>query len=344
MKRLFTSLLLLSTFAFAAPPQPIGLPVYHAHGEALRAMFFDTHTRGGSGGSSLAALSDNGTVVTSTEPLVLPVGAVALASNSLQFGGNFGIYSPGANTVRLSNGSDRIELSIQGITVASNGANQYAVGATVASPDTWLRRRAAASWMLGAADLNGSPVAQTLGVQNAITGTDLPGAAAFTLAAPLGTGAGAGSSIQLQRAQMTGTGTTAQTGVAAIVVCESKTLSNTSATAQTLANIALASNSAGGAAGFITVTATDGTNFDSETQSFNVSYVNKAGTGTVGTPAITTSSAANNSGSATIGMTATFSGGVLSIKTTPVFTTIVPTTVTAYLELQNHGAGAVTCQ
>jgi hypothetical protein len=133
---------------------------------------------------------------------------------------------------------------------------------------------------------------------------------------------------------MQASGTTAQTSANAWSVGQSKTLSNTSATAQTIATITLGSNAGGGCAGTFTLVATDGTNFDSETQSFNVSFVNKAGAVTVGTPAITTSTAANNSGSATLGITAVANGNNIDIKVTPVFTTIVPTTVTLYPSYQ----------
>jgi hypothetical protein len=97
----------------------------------------------------------------------------------------------------------------------------------------------------------------------------------------------------------------------------------------------------GDAQGSFTLVATDGTNFDSETQSFNVSFVNKAGAVTIGTPAITTSTAANNSGSATLGITAVANGNNIDIKVTPVFTTIVPTTVTIYPTI-SHSTGNVT--
>lgn len=286
----------------------------------------------GSGALVDSTLSDNGTNVISTEAVQVPASGVAI----------FGAGNSGTGWVL---GSD-IRATVGGV------ANQFIVQAGVTFVNGRLAlntsgnpslRGAGNTFTFGLADVNGVPASQTLNVQNAITGSNLPGSP-FTIDAPLGTGTGAGASTSLNRALMGGSGTTAQTSANAFVVCESKTLSNTSATAQTLANIALASNSAGGARGSITVTATDGTNFDSETQDFVVSYVNKATVGTVGTAAITASTAANNSGSATIGMTATFAGTTLSIKATPVFTTIVPTTVTAYLELQNHGAGAVTCQ
>jgi hypothetical protein len=204
-----------------------------------------------------------------------------------------------------------------------------------------FRRRSAANLALRCnSDANGTPVDQTISVQNAITGSDLPGGH-FTIDAPLGTGLGATSKVSINRAIMKATGATAQTATNAFAVGQSKTLSNTSATAQTVATITLGSNAGGGCSGTFTLVATDGTNFDSETQSFNVSFVNKAGAVTVGTPAITTSTAANNSGSATLGITAVASGNDIAIKVTPVFTTIVPTTVTLY-PIITHSTGTVT--
>ena len=191
-------------------------------------------------------------------------------------------------------------------------------------------------------DVNGSPVAQTLKAHDGITGTDIA-ASSLTLGSQIGTGTGVNQN-NINRALTKATGTTAQTTANAFTVCASKILSNTSATATTFATIALASNSGGGASVELSLTATDGTNFDSETQSANLAFVNKATVMTVSTPTVTASSSANNSGSATIGFTATGTSPTISLKVTPVFTTIVPTTVTLYAIVKSHGAGAVTCQ
>jgi hypothetical protein len=61
----------------------------------------------------------------------------------------------------------------------------------------------------GAVDLNGTPVAQTTQVQNAITGTDLPAAAQWRVIAPLGTGAGATGKYVIAGGAKQATGTTA---------------------------------------------------------------------------------------------------------------------------------------
>lgn len=279
--------------------------------------------------------------VTSTEPIIVPLGLVG--NNSIQVVGNAGtgFYFPNTSTPSVAVGGAQIATFGN-----SSGSNIVLVGGGAASwysinSDLFLGRRAAANFKLGALDVNGAPVAQTISVQNAITGSNLAGSV-FTIDAPLGTGNAAGAGTKVNRALMQATGTTAQTATNALVIAESKTLSNTSATATSLATISVPSNSGGGCSGFITVVASDGTNFDSETQSFNVSYVNKAGTLTIGTPAITASTAASNSGSTTIGITVVAGTNAVDVKVTPVFTTIVPTTVTAYIEIFNHGTGNVT--
>jgi hypothetical protein len=221
------------------------------------------------------------------------VGLVSAASLQLN-AANDGIYSGGAGDVRVAAGGNTGMIIQNQITFLNNELAMTGAG------DLRIRRRGAANMQFGTSDVNGVPVAQTISVQNAITGSNLAGST-FTLDAPLGTGTGAGSAIRLNRALMQASGTTAQTSTNAFAVGQSKTLSNTSATAQTIATITLGSNAGGGCSGSFTLVATDGTNFDSETQSFNVSFVNKAGAVTVGTPAITTSTAANNSGSATLG-------------------------------------------
>jgi hypothetical protein len=251
-----------------------------------------------------------------------------------------GMYSVGATQISLAfSGIEGVRFNSTGVSVLSD-SGLFRLGAAA---DTILSRRAAAGWNIGGADLNGTPINQKVTSQGAITGTNLPGGNLEVAGGP-GTGNAAGQQIAIDRYLMTGTGTTQQTTQHAAVVCESKTLSNTSATTTALATIAAPSNSAGGFHAFITVVATDGTNFDAETQDVTDSWVNKAGVFTVGTALITTSTAASNSGSTTIGATITGAASLININVTPVFTTIVPTTVTAYLEVNNHSAGAVTCK
>jgi hypothetical protein len=305
----------------------------------------------GAGQLSDSSITDDGTTVTMTE-LMKPnatssatvVGGIGTASNGS--GINFQ-----STTLQFMQGAQRAMVlaasgTSGGLVLASTWPISWsntAADALGTAADTFITKRSAANIRFGLGDVNGVPVAQTISVQNAVTGADLAGST-FTIDAPLGTGAGAGASTKINRAQILASSATAQSSANAFVVCETKILSNTSATTTTIATIGLASNSGGGATVFHSLTATDGTNFDSETQSYNVSFVNKATVMTVSTPTITTSSAANNSGSATIGATVTGASPTISLKVTPVYGTIIPTSVTLYTTIINHGAGAVTCQ
>lgn len=303
---------------------------------------------GGGGGTSLPALSDNGTNVTSTEMIFVPAtssatvagGIGATTSNGISFNANnVQLIAAGTRLAVAAGGAVQFDLA-SNVPLAWSNTSNDALGSAA---DTAIGKVAAASLRIGLGN-NATPVANTLTIgESSRGGTDTNVAGANgTLKPGVGTGTGAGNKLAIQRNLMGATGTTAQTVADAIVAGQSKTLSNTSATTTALASISVPSNSGGGCSGFITVVASDGTNFDSETQSFNVSYVNKATVITIGTPVITASTAASNSGSTTIGITATAGTNAVNINVTPVFTTIVPTTVTSYIEIINHGTGNVT--
>lgn len=302
---------------------------------------------GGGGGSSLPALSDNGTVVTSTEVFRGPNGAASGPTYSFTNDTNSGMYINGANLVFARNGTNVLDLTASaGIgvaTIATNPIGWTAGSDAVAGIDTGLMRVAAASMRQGLSN-SASPIAQTFTLgESSRGGTDSNVAGASgTIKPGIGTGTGAGTKLCIQRNIMGASGSTAQSTIDGYCVGPSKTLSNTSATAQSLVNISVPSNSAGGVEGTITITCTDGTNFDAETQSFNTSFVNKAGTLTVTAPVITATSAANNSGSCTAGITAVAGTNSVDIKVTPVLTTIVPTTVTSYIAIRNNGTGNAT--
>lgn len=322
MKKLLFAFILLSASALLAPAQTTCVNC----------------------GGGVAAITDNGTVVTSTEPIVLPLGAIN--TPALTFTGatsTTGMFKTGAQIRFTLDGSSAqlVLASGAGFGVAVTGG--LGIGSPGGTPTVLLTPVTTGSLLMGQ-PASATPAANTFQIgENSRGGTDSNVAGASgTLKPGIGTGLGAGTKLCIQRDIMGATGSTAQNTIDGYCVGPSKTLSNTSATAQSLANISVPSNSAGGVFGTITVTCTDGTNFDSETQSFNVSYVNKATVLTVGTPAITTSTAANNSGSCTAGITAVAGTNSVDIKVTPAFTTIVPTIVTSYIELANHGTGNVT--
>lgn len=176
------------------------------------------------------------------------------------------------------------------------------------------------------------------------SGSNIAGTS-LTVGPGISTGTGV-AAVNIQRNLVLTTGSTAQTQVPGMTFCPRKILSTTTATAQTVAIVDLPSNSAAGGEVHITVTCSDGTNFDSETQSATWSAVNKAGTLTLSTPTITASSAANNSGSCTIGFTIVAGTNQVLLKVTPAFTTIVPTSVFGYVDVITHqpSATAVACQ
>lgn len=217
-----------------------------------------------------------------------------------------------------------------------------ATNLTDSSVDTFFTREAAATMQMGA-DVNGAAVAQSLKAPDAITGSNVKGGD-FTLASGRGTGNAAASSFHIQVPSMLATGTTAQVLADRFVACETKTLSNTTATTTNIASVALASNSGGGVRISVSVRCDDGTNFDSDVVTSYVAFVNKAGALTIGTAVTTASAAANNSGSCTVAPTFTAGTNSVDINVTPVIGTITPTTTTAAVNIENFGVGAVTCK
>lgn len=317
------------------------------------AIAWDTTTNGlkGCDGSSWASVSSGATLAANTFTGVqtLPNGAVNLPALVFANSSTTGIWTRAANAIDFSaNGIYAGEWSVVslGIQLPSTSRIGFASDAVAGtSADAFFKRKAAAIIQQGA-DANGAVVAQQYQGANGITGTDIA-AGNLALGGQVGTGAGLGSQTCINRALMAGTGTSTQTNTSGVCVCESKTLSNTSTTTTAVVSIASASNSAGGAEWTTTVVASDGTNFDVEQQTCNIGWVNKAGTFTVsgaGTPVCTGTVAASNSGSTTVGATVTAAASVVSINATPVFGTIVPTTVTSYTTIRNNSPGAVTCK
>lgn len=138
--------------------------------------------------------------------------------------------------------------------------------------------------------------------------------------------------VGIQRGFYNPTTTAAYTAQLGVLVCPTRLLSTTSATTQEVGALGLISNRAGSVKAFIGLTCSDGTNFNTTYQEIVGVAVNKAGAYTP-TSVPGAESSANNSGSCTIGATATAAGNLLSINVTPVFTTIVPTSVVASVVL-----------
>ena len=286
-------------------------------------------------GASIArplVIEDNGTAV-----FTVADGGLTTVAGSL-------ITGTGLRTGDSSTGC-QLNYYTNGIICGSGGQFSFSSSITSTAADTIMVREGAAVFQFGA-DVNGAAIAQTLKAHDGITGSNISGAA-LNIQSGNGTGSGAGSQVNINAPVALASGTTAQTSTNRVTVCETKILSNTSATTTTLATIGAASNTLGGGEVHISVMANNGTtDFAGETQSATFSWTNKAGTFTTSTPTITASSASASAGagSATIGFTLTGAASLISLKVTPVFTTIAPTLVTAYIEVINHGPGAVLCQ
>lgn len=210
--------------------------------------------------------------------------------------------------------------------------------------DTLMTREGAAIIQFGS-DVNGTAVDYILKAPDAITGSNVSGGD-LNLNMGRGTGTATGTATILGRTLMQASGATAHTNAHAAAICESKTLSNTSATATALANVALASNSAGGARITATVTCTNGTEYAASTVTSYQSFANKAGTISFGTATTQTESNGASTG-ATINCTVAPSwvanGNSVDFKVTPVITGAA-TITTAYINVENLGPGQVQCQ
>lgn len=104
---------------------------------------------------------------------------------------------------------------------STNFAN-FPFGTLVLTSDLYLRRSAAASLQLGAADA-AAPVAQTLGVQSVVAGTSNTAGVNFTIKGSAGTGTGAGGSIIFQVAPAGGAGSSQNAFATALTIASNKT-------------------------------------------------------------------------------------------------------------------------
>lgn len=99
----------------------------------------------------------------------------------------------------------------------SGGSLGWVSGSIPGTNDLTLRRSAAANLAFGAADA-ASPVAQTLSVQNVVTGTSNTAGTDWTFKGSQGTGTGAGGSIIFQTAPAGSTGTSVNALATALTI------------------------------------------------------------------------------------------------------------------------------
>lgn len=240
-----------------------------------------------------------------------------------------------ATNVALFSATGSVGVRVQGVDLQLCDAS--------ASNCSILNREAAGTVQLGQ-DVNGSPVNQTLKAHDGITGTDVKGAS-LTLEPGLGTGAGVSNPLTLNRVVTKATGTTAQTYAPVIVACPTKILSNTSATVQTVATVTTTSTTGGNVTMDYTVVANNGTLQDVDGGLVKVGWNNNAGTVAAAMTAVALQSDSDASGTLAATPTATVATNVVSIKLTPTWVTIVPTTVTALITFTLGTTGdTVVCQ
>jgi hypothetical protein len=175
------------------------------------------------------------------------------------------------------------------------------------------------------------------------TGSDNAGGA-LILAPGIGTGVAVGGPLTLNRNLVTTTGSSAQTQAPSYISCPTKTLSNTSATAQTIATITTTSTTGGAVKMFYTVVANNGTLQDTDAGLINVGWNNNAGTVAAAASAVYGQTDSDASGTLAATPTVTVATNVVSIKLTPTWVTIVPTTVTGFWSFEVNGVNTVACQ
>lgn len=152
------------------------------------------------------------------------VGLVGGAGGSFDLGGSAWLVG-GEGGLQYTDGTARVLMSSALLMAASNlqiGWSTSTSTQTGQTPDTIMRRAAAANLAFGAADA-AAPVAQTLSVQNVVAGTSNTAGAAWTFAGSRGTGTGLGGRIAWQTAPAGSTGSTQNALVEACAIESSGT-------------------------------------------------------------------------------------------------------------------------
>lgn len=169
------------------------------------------------GGGETAPTVDGTGVVTAGRVLA---GDGTAAAPSVAWAGDTtdGFYKSADNYLRwTAAGAGRLEIGTQ-ISLTDSGAIQFCAGSLDSARDLSLRRAAAATLQLGAAN-SATPVGQTLQAQGSRGGTDTDVAGAnLTIRSGAGTGVATGSSLIFQTPTATTTGSVAQTQVNRLVL------------------------------------------------------------------------------------------------------------------------------
>lgn len=161
-------------------------------------------TSGNANGGNINLVTGAGIGTGTAGACVFPVGVVTVPS--IQFlGDTAGFFSPSAGIVDFTSGNNsRVRISTQQVAFSSTMSLAFR---SVSAPDTFMSFPATATIQYGAADVNGSAVAQITQVQSAITGTDQNGAD-WTFKGSKQTGAGTPGNIIFQTSPKLASGTT----------------------------------------------------------------------------------------------------------------------------------------
>jgi hypothetical protein len=179
-----------------------------------------TNMAGPGGGNSLV---DDGTSLSSTEPIRLANGSVGTPSYSFTNFTNQGMWTSASGQVNFSGNGAWMFGTASGATVAIQLRNGNALAwSSGTSPNlsnsTLLTSPGAANLQFGAANA-AAPVAQTLSFQGARGGTDSNTAAVdATVQGSLGTGTGAAGNIIFKTGVVQGSGSTAHVATTALTL------------------------------------------------------------------------------------------------------------------------------
>lgn len=205
-----------------------GTLAYGSGGTGATSYTTNAILKAGASAFADSSLTDNGTTVTSTVPVLHPDGTAGAPSGSFAndatmgtFRSGDGVFSiavAGQQNVDFRNGNTDIVNSGNLRILSDGGTLRFGVNA-----DIILGRAAAANLRFGAAAAN-PPVAQTLSMQNA-SGTDIAGAN-FTLAPSQSTGNATPASIVIQGTTAGASGTALQALRPMLSISESITVNN----------------------------------------------------------------------------------------------------------------------
>jgi hypothetical protein len=248
-----------------------------------------------------------------------------------------GMFRRGAGLLDFSaGGTDSLSVTSSLLLLPSGTKFTWTSGSiSGGTQDLFLRRRGAGNLTLGTTDVNGVPVAQTLSVQNAITGSNLAAANA-TIDLGLGTGTGLTGTLVVRGGDSSvASGTTAQTNIIRTVTNATKALTTGAAT--TLVSIPLATLQMTGGHIDVYMEATDGTNQATRSETIYYTAENSAGVFVTNTSVVGTGSTACT---ATKTLTATYAltgANPALLQVTPTLTGITATRFTCIYNVSHFG-------